>query len=187
MGLLDDNVPDDSRTQSDTVVRDAEVVFTDGTTARFSAVQFLPDGRLKAFVTTFVAVANKQHPVSGITYYASGSWESVQEPARGIIVVDVERPTPDGGAFSEVITAGCFERQGPQNVIEWMKKRWPTRVIKPKSPADILDWNELLSTEFEYYEESPHYPQKFQLVEKVRFRWVQPKSPTESVRRRPPS
>ncbi|MGV7637378.1 hypothetical protein PJI23_33695, partial [Mycobacterium kansasii] len=80
---LDDDVADDSDTQSDTVVRDAEVVFTDGTTARFSVVQFLPDGRLKAFVTTCVAVANKQHPVSGITYYASGSWQSVQEPARG--------------------------------------------------------------------------------------------------------
>ncbi|WP_396922720.1 hypothetical protein [Mycolicibacterium sp.] len=61
-------------------------MFTDGTNARFSAVEFLPDGRLKASVTTCVTVAYKEHHVTDVTYYAAGSWESVQEPVRGVII-----------------------------------------------------------------------------------------------------
>jgi hypothetical protein len=185
MGLLDDNVPEDPHTQPDTIVRDAEVVFTDGTTARFSAVEFLPDRRLKAYVTNCVTVGHQDHHVTGITYYAAGSWDSVQEPARGVIIADVERPTPTGNKYSEVIAAGCFEHEGPQNIVEWTMKRWRTKAIRPKPPADILDWSELLSTVFEYYEKPPYSRDEYQLVEKVRFRWVRPESPSESVRRQP--
>jgi hypothetical protein len=185
MGLLDDNVPENAHTQSDTIVRDAEVVFTDGTTARFSAVEFLPDRRLKAYVTTCVTVSHHDHHITGITYYAAGSWDSVQEPARGVIIADVEQATPTGSKYSEVIAAGCFEHQGPQNIVEWTMKRWRTKAIRPKPPADILDWSELLSTVFEYYEKPPSSRDEYQLVEKVRFRWVRPESPSESVRRQP--
>jgi hypothetical protein len=182
MGLLEENVPEDPHSASDAIVRDAEVVFTDGTTARFSAVEFLPDRRLKAYVTTRITVGHQDHHVTRITYYAAGSWDSVQEPARGVIIADVEQPP--GRNYSEVIAAGCFESQGPQNIVEWTMKRWRTKAIQPKPPADIPDWRELLSTAFEYYEK-PHSGDAFQHVETVRFRWVRPESPNESVRRQP--
>lgn len=106
MGLLEDNIREGSHTQSDTIVRDAEVAFTDGTTARFSAVEFLPDRRLKAYITTCVTVGAHDHHVTDITYYAAGSWDSVQEAARGVIIADVEElPLLSGRKWSEVVAA----------------------------------------------------------------------------------
>lgn len=187
MGLLEDNAAEGSHTQSDTIVRDAEVAFTDGTTARFSAVEFLPDQRLKASVTTSVTVNGHDHHVTDITYYAAGSWACVQKPARGVLIADVEEPAAlNGRKYAEAIAVGCFEHEVPEKIGEWLGKRWGANYVRPK-PGDISDRAELLSAEFECYQKPRNPAGRYQLVAKVRFRWVRPEPPSESVRRRPGS
>lgn len=188
MGLLEDSAAEGSHTQSDAIVRDAEVAFTDGTTARFSAVEFLPDQRLKAYVTTSVTVNGHDHHVTDITYYAAGSWESVQEPARGVLIGDVEElPVLSGRKYAEAIAVGCFEHEVPEKIGEWLGKRWRANYVRPERPGDISDQTELLSTEFECYQKPRNAAETHQLVAKVRFRWVRPEPPSESVRRQPTS
>lgn len=179
MGLLDDNVAEGSHMQSDTIVRDAEVAFTDGTTARFDAVEFLPDQRLKAYITTLVTVNGRDHHVTDITYYAAGSWRSVHEPPRGVLVADLEEPY--GRKYAEAIAVGCFEHEVPQKVAEWMAKRWRGKFIAPKAPSDFSDRTELLSTEFECHQRPSNAAEVHQLVAKVRFRWVRPELPSEAA------
>lgn len=185
MGLIDDVTPAlVTETDARAAVQDAEVRFSDGTLARYSAVTFLPDGRLRADVEAHVGVDGKEHTVTRTIYFAAGAWHSVQEPPRGVIIADVELPSRYGGRkYSEVIAAGCYETQILATVVEWTEKRWKTNAILPNPPSKITDQTELLSTKFEYFEKSAHNPADYELAQTVRYRWIVPETPAQSVPR----
>lgn len=90
-----------------TVIADAIVEFADGRLARFTSVEVLPRGILRATFADKVYVADgaadgKGHKPATITdtaYYSPSAWRSVQPPKRGVLMVGTWGTRPDGRQY----------------------------------------------------------------------------------------
>ncbi|MCC9184803.1 hypothetical protein [Mycolicibacterium mageritense] len=56
-------------------------------------------------------------------------------------------------------------------------------LILPHPPSKITDQTKLLSTKFEYFENPTHNPADYKLAQTVRYRWIAPEKPAQSVPR----
>jgi hypothetical protein len=102
-----------------TAFAEALVCFPDGARARFTSVEFLPDGRLKAVLTRpFTDNSLKddtranQYTISETAYFAPGSFVSVQGPPRGFLVADTS-------SSSVVIAEGILPSEAGPYVERW--------------------------------------------------------------------
>jgi hypothetical protein len=102
-----------------TAFAEALVCFADGARARFTRVEFLPDGRLKAVLTRSVTdnslkddPRGNQYTISETAYFAPGSFVSVQGPPRGFLVADTS-------SSSVVIAQGILPSEARPYVERW--------------------------------------------------------------------
>jgi hypothetical protein len=154
-----------------TAFTDALVCFADGARAKFTSVEFLPDGRLKAVLTRpFTDHSLKDDPranhytITETAYFAPGSFVSVQGPPRGFLVADTS-------TSSVVIAQGILPSEAHPYVERWQGSHG---ILHPgletfKRPE------QLINRTFRVLNESGTD------VETVTFRWIWPEGHDQPI------
>ncbi len=152
--------------EDDQIIEQAIVEFTDGLPAvEFDRVEFLPDGRLKATLTTdIVDVVDDDRKVGTVTevaFYAATAWKSVRPQPRGALLVE-----PQNGS-TRTIASGIPQSAARQHIEDWLQQnRLP--VVSP----ELGRTDDLFSTVFTAYDRAGDMTDA--RSQKVRFRWVWP-------------
>jgi hypothetical protein len=176
MGLLEDNVPPrPSHVELDTTILDAVVLFADGARSHFHQVDFLPDGRLKATISTPVKVSDKTSTTtSNVAYYAHGSWHAVHGPTQGVLVAEIYSVRTEHRHI-ELVGNNISQNRAAELAKTWADRRAGRNarlVPRPGTPSE-RDSAEL---EVAYDLEMPirGWPDQYEVHERISFRWIAP-------------
>lgn len=156
-----------------TAFSDALVCFADGSRARFTRVEFLPDGRLKAVLTRPVSgelhliARSDTNAITETAYFAADSYISVQGPRLGALVAD----TPAGPS---IVRLNLLTEDVRDAISKYVWQRWGL----PLYPSvDALSDENLIDTQFSVWNQDGDGT----AVDQVTFRWVWPDGHDEPI------
>jgi hypothetical protein len=192
VGLLDVNVPELASPVDECLVLGAVVQFADGVAAEFSRVQFLTDGRLRAELDCPVylpAVGDSVKrkllvSVTERTFFAAGSWLSVDPAPLGVLVVTVDN------GDSTMIKAGVIRREANIAAREWIadqvekeKTRSQGKCQLAVSP-EVLPAQDIVDVEYQEWRIGPDAYNGREQIGKFVFRWLLPDGYVRPLRER---
>lgn len=163
---MTDNFDSSYTSTEPTTFDDALVCFADGSRARFTRVEFLPDGRLKAVLTRSVGdelratARSDSHTITETAYFAPGSYISVQGPRRGALVADT-------ASERHIVKLNLLTENVREAIEKFVWHHWGL----PLYPRidDVSDEN-LIDRQFSVWDEEGNGV----AVDTVTFRWVWP-------------